>query len=104
MEEVHGIYDQCAVRGVLPGGIRELLNRVDRGFVEAVLPGAEVRRGPVAVYPLHVRGPVLGDLVQQGLDQPSAGILGVNEDGEMSGPGSRKGRHGSSPGVEQWRE
>src|SRR5690606_29489752 len=87
VHQVHRVDDQRAVRGVLAGGVVELLDRGDRVGQQPVLPAAEVPRGPVAVGAAHAGVAVLGDLRQQRRQVLRVAVVGVDQDREPRGVG-----------------
>ena len=83
VEEVHGVDDHGAVRGVLARRVGELLDGLDGVLEELVLPGAQVGARPVPIDALDARDAVFRDLGEETLDDGGLGIVGVHEDGEL---------------------
>lgn len=85
MQQVHGIDNQCAVGGVLAGGVSKLLLRVQGMGLEGFLPSGHLRRGPVAVDPSHRCRAVLGRFRQDISDQRRLGVVAVDQQGHVTG-------------------
>src|SRR3546814_1436210 len=62
VQQVHRVDHHRHVRGVLAGGVGELLDRADRIGVQHLLPAVEVLALPVAVRAAHVGLAVARDL------------------------------------------
>ena len=69
MEYVHGIDDQGAIRGILAGGVVELLHRLDCMGMEALFPAGHLLYRPVAVDVANGYCAVFGGLCHHMFDQ-----------------------------------
>jgi hypothetical protein len=87
MQQVHGVDHQGDVRGVLAGGVGEVLMRHDRVGGQDVGPAFQTRSGEVSVDPPHAGLADLGDLLEQAGGDARRGVVGVDQDGEAGRAG-----------------
>ena len=76
-QQVHGVDDQEAVRGVLARREGDLVRRVEGVGVGRRPPLGHLRSSPVAVDSAYLDGPVLGRLLQHLAEQRGLGVLAV---------------------------
>lgn len=79
IEKVHGVYDHCAVGGILPAGITKLLDRYDRMLEEHLLPASQIGACPVAIDSFYAGDAVFGHLGQKAFHDGALRIIGINE-------------------------
>ncbi len=79
VEQVHGVDDHGAVRGVFPEGIGKLLDGLDGVGKQPVLPSPQPGVGPVAVDPFDCGGAVFGDLGHEPVDNGRLRVVRVDE-------------------------
>ena len=82
VEQIHGVDDHCAIRGVLSSRVGELLDRLDRVLQQAVFPAAEVRFGPVAIDTADAGHAIFCHLGQKPGDNLRRGVVAVDQGSE----------------------
>jgi hypothetical protein len=79
VQQVHRVDHHRHVRGVLAGGVGELLDRPDRVLVQHRFPRLDVRALPVAVGAAHVGHAMARDLVEDGVDLRRRRVVRVDQ-------------------------